>query len=374
MVVLLIIFFIIISISFLGCGGSYDSRRDDTSRHIEWNDGYDDDNWEFPSKHSTKATRHKTPDENVISDTIKQNHTQALEWYKKAADNGNTKAQSYLGEMYEYGTGVNATPSINIRKVEFSAVTPKQILKGHYTIINLVMYEKEARHVVDAIINEMEEPAQESRSGIHNVKDGSSVKVVLVSPDITIDDNEETGIWQGNHLNFSFAVFLPEEYKKSQILFTASVYVNDVIATKLKFITKCSSPSEQKIIISREDIFSAFISYASQDRNRVAAIIQGMKKARPDMDVFFDVESLRSGEDWEKALYREIERRDVLFLCWSHFARESKWVNAEWRYALQHKGAECIEPVPIESPSICPPPEELRHKHFNDKLLYVINS
>lgn len=231
--------------------------------------------------------------------------------------------------MYEYGTGVNVTPSINIRKVEFSAMAPKQILKGSYTIINLVMYEKEARHVVDAIINEMEEPAQESRSGIHNVKDGSSVKVVLVSPDITIDDNEETGIWQRNHLNFLFAVFLPEEYKKSQILFTASVYVNDVIATKLKFIAKCSSPSEQKIIISREDIFSAFISYASQDRNRVAAIIQGMKKARPDMDVFFDVESLRSGEDWEKALYREIERRDVLFLCWSHFARESKWVNAE---------------------------------------------
>lgn len=305
---------------------------------------------------------------------VKQNYAKALEWYKKAADNGNAEAQSYLGEMYFYGLGINATPSINIRKVEFSAVAPKQILKGSCTIINLVMYEKEARHVVDAIINEMEEPAQESRSGVHNVKDGSSVKVVLVSPDLTIDDNEETRIWQENHLNFSFAVFLPEEYKKSQILFTASVYVNDVIATKLKFIAKCSSPSEQKIIISREDIFSAFISYASQDRNRVAAIIQGMKKARPDMDVFFDVESLRSGEDWEKALYREIERRDVLFLCWSHFARESKWVNAEWRYALQQKGAEGIEPVPIESPNICPPPEELRHKHFNDKLLYVINS
>ncbi len=315
--------------------------------------------------------RNNCNNEDDVISRVEQNQ---FEWYKKAADNGNAEAQSYLGEMYFYGLGINATPSINIRKVEFSAVAPKQILKGSCTIINLVMYEKEARHVVDAIINEMEEPAQESRSGGHNVKDGSSVKVVLVSPDLTIDDNEETRIWQENHLNFSFAVFLPEEYKKSQILFTASVYVNDVIATKLKFIAKCSSPSEQKIIISREDIFSAFISYASQDRNRVAAIIQGMKKARPDMDVFFDVESLRSGEDWEKALYREIERRDVLFLCWSHFARESKWVNAEWRYALQQKGAEGIEPVPIESPNICPPPEELRHKHFNDKLLYVINS
>ena len=99
-----------------------------------------------------------------------------------------------------------------------------------------------------------------------------------------------------------------------------------------------------------------------------------MKKARPDMDVFFDVDSLRSGEDWEQALHQEIEKRDILFLCWSHFACDSKWVDAEWRYAFKKKGADCIEPVPIEPPDICPPPKELSHKHFNDKLLYIINA
>lgn len=65
--------------------------------------------------------------------------------------------------------------------------------------------------------------------------------------------------------------------------------------------------------------------------------------------------------------------RDILFLCWSHFARQSKWVNAEWRYAFEKKGIDSIEPVPIESPAVCPP-EELRKKHFNDKLLYIINA
>ena len=33
-----------------------------------------------------------------------------------------------------------------------------------------------------------------------------------------------------------------------------------------------------------------------------------MKKARPDMDVFFDVESLRSGDDWERTIHYEINR------------------------------------------------------------------
>jgi len=92
------------------------------------------------------------------------------------------------------------------------------------------------------------------------------------------------------------------------------------------------------------------------------------------MDVFFDIENLRSGVNWETALFREIEKRDILYLCWSHFAQKSRWVDAEWRYALKQKGKECIEPVPLEPPEVCPPPEELKEKHFNDKLLYIINS
>ena len=99
-----------------------------------------------------------------------------------------------------------------------------------------------------------------------------------------------------------------------------------------------------------------------------------MKKARPDLDIFFDVESLRSGDDWKKKIRREIDKRDILFLCWSKYARASEWVDYEWRYALKIKGVDSIEPVPIEPPESCPPPDELDGKHFNDKLLYIINS
>lgn len=267
----------------------------------------------------------------------------------------------------------NEDKTVELQKVQFSAVAPKTMVRGAYSIVNVVMYEEAYRHVVDELIESMGEAAQEAKSGVQKVSENSQVKIVLNSPDLAVEDNVETGIWQGEYLNFSFAVELPKDYEKQQILFIAAVYINDVIASKLKFVVKCSSQLEQKLKITREDVLSAFISYASQDRNRVATIIQGMKKARPDLDVFFDVENLRSGEDWEETLHGEIEKRDVLFLCWSHFARESKWVDAEWRYALEKKGQECIEPVPLESPDTCPPPEELSRKHFNDKLLYIIN-
>ena len=265
-------------------------------------------------------------------------------------------------------------PDVDIRKAEFSVIAPKRLIKGDYSIIKVVMYEKTARDVVDSMLKELEENAQENRSGMYEVKDGAKIKVVITSPDIAIEDNVENGVWQGDHLIFYFSVLLPEQYDKHQLMMMATIYINEMIATKLKFVVKCFSVLEQKIEVSREDVLTAFVSYASQDRNRVATIIQGMKKARPDLDVFFDVDSLRSGEDWEQALHKEIEKRDVLYLCWSHNARESKWVDMEWRYALEKKGLECIEPVAIESPDSCPPPTELKNKYFNDKLLYIINS
>jgi hypothetical protein len=265
-------------------------------------------------------------------------------------------------------------PLVQIDKVFFSAVAPKSIVKGEYAMIDIFMYEKDFKSVVEEAIANAEKEVKETKSGMIKAGKESNIKVVLSSPDLTIEDNTEEQVWHGEHLDFSFVVELPGDFKKKQILFVAAVYINDVIATRLKFIAKCMVSAEQKMKVIREDVLSAFVSYASQDRNRVAMIIQGMKKARPDMDIFFDVESLRSGDDWENALWHEIDKRDVLFLCWSKSARDSQWVDAEWRYALKQKGPDCIEPVPIDPPGVCPPPKELSKKHFNDKLLYIINN
>ena len=265
-------------------------------------------------------------------------------------------------------------PAVTLDKVQFSAVAPKTFVKGDYSVIEILMYEEAFRHVVQEAIDNADDPVKETKSGFLTAEREAKITVVISSPDFEIEDNTESQIWKGGYLSFSFAVEVPEQYKKRQILFVASVYINDIIATRLKFVAKCKSLIEQKIEVTREDVLSAFVSYASQDRNRVAMIIQGMKKARPDMDIFFDVDSLRSGDDWEKALWREIDKRDVLFLCWSKYARDSKWVDAEWRYAFKNKGPDSIEPVPIDPPGSCPPPDELSRKHINDKLLYIINS
>ena len=258
-------------------------------------------------------------------------------------------------------------------KVQFSAVAPKEFVKGEYTMVDIFMHEDEYKHVVEEHIGQADTAMGTTKTGYYEVAHNVNVKIVLSSPDIEIEDGVEEDIWTGRYLNFSFAVYVPENYAKRQILFNASVYVNGVITTKLKFPVKMISLREQKMQLLKENVLSAFVSYASQDRQKVAQVIQGMQKARPEMEIFFDVNSLRSGEDWEHILQREIEKRDILFLCWSKNAKESEWVSKEWHYALQNKGADSIEPIPLEPPSECPPPEELKHKHFNDAMLFIIN-
>ncbi len=214
-------------------------------------------------------------------------------------------------------------------------------------------------------------PWQEKRKGTFMVEDGASVRIILRANNLEIEEPDQTQVWCTDYLVFNFAVNIPKEYSEDEILFNASIYINNIKATNLILVAECRG--DKKLTILRKDFNSAFLSYASEDRKRVAIFKQILQISRPDLDIFFDVESLRSGEQWEPRLYREIEDRDILFLCWSLAARQSKYVEAEWHYALKQKGIDCIEPIPIDAPDKCPPPPELQALHFNDKLLYIIN-
>ena len=265
-------------------------------------------------------------------------------------------------------------PPLQIDSVRFSAVAPNKIAAGKYMKINILMYEDKFRYVVDSLLGLYKQNYKEAQSGYHFVEHNALIKVVLDSNDAEIDEKIIKQVWGGKYLNFEFVAKIPKDFSEEQILISAKIYINDVIVTKLKLILDCKAKVKHNIIIKRFDFKSAFVSYASKDRGRVASIIQGIKTVRPDMKIFFDVESIQRGQKWKEVLEYEIAHCDILFLFWSKNARESEWVDKEWRYALKIKGDECIEPVPLDSPEECPPPFELQHKHFNDKLLYIIKS
>ena len=73
---------------------------------------------------------------------------------------------------------------------------------------------------------------------------------------------------------------------------------------------------------------TAFASYASQERDTVMRIIQGLQKGAPGLEVYVDVASLRAGQNWEHELNQVIPTRDVFYLFWSRAASQSNWVEA----------------------------------------------
>lgn len=88
------------------------------------------------------------------------------------------------------GTSISADKSfVKLHKVQFSAIAPKISTKGEHTIINVIMYEESCRYIVDKLISTMDKPAQETRSGDQKVNEWAEIKIMLNSPDLSMENN-----------------------------------------------------------------------------------------------------------------------------------------------------------------------------------------
>jgi hypothetical protein len=185
-------------------------------------------------------------------------------------------------------------------------------------------------------------------------------------------DPEDDLIWDGRVANARFAVTAPAELAPGTYPGQATVHLDGLRVAKIAFVVEVGErPGPPSALPARFQRYrSAFASYASADRADVLARVQGMQKVVPDLDVFLDVVSLRSGDHWRERLAAEVCQRDVLFLFWSLAASQSQWVEWEWRTALEKRGIDHIDPIPLASPDQVPPPPELASRlHFNDWVL-----
>lgn len=257
-------------------------------------------------------------------------------------------------------------------QVFFTAVAPKEFRRDEHTDVTVVMYEDAYREILDRIRENYDDDIAIRGSGAKPIAKQTTVRVTIESPEagICFDNAEESGTWIGEYLEFHFWVLVPKDFQKKQFKLTIRVYADDVLSTTLTLFVKCNAASTQEITPERRDIRSAFVSYAREDTEEVTTLIRGMEKVRPDLNVFMDQESLRSGQNWQEVLKAEIEQRDMLFLCWSPDAKASEWVDFEWRHMYNKRGIEHIDPVPLISPQSCPPPEELAMLHFDDRWLH----
>jgi hypothetical protein len=106
-----------------------------------------------------------------------------------------------------------------------------------------------------------------------------------------------------------------------------------------------------------------FCSYSHKD----TAIVERVERAYRILGSTYlrDATTLRSGENWNQALMNMIDQADIFQLFWSTASAASKYVQQEWEYALQKRGARpaFIRPVYWQTP-MPHPPDPLADIHF----------
>lgn len=301
---------------------------------------------------------------NIIA-TIDDDEIQKNNILDYVASNYTNKNTKILKPLINRNIFSGYKKKLDVDSLRYSSILQERFNNNDYGIINILIYQEQYKDFVnDYLQNSSSKPLLPVGNNENEV-----IKVVVASPELNINDDTKEMYWNNKCLDFPFYFFIPKKSNKKVIPFTVSIYINDIIATTTTFNIKLQS--DQLVEDKRLDYKSAFISYSSKDVDKAAMIVQGIKQARPDMEIFFDKSSLRSGENWENVILTELDKKDVLFLLWSENAKTSEWVDKEWRHVHQTKGEEYIELIPLETDCAKLLPDELKHKHCNDLLTYL---
>jgi len=267
-------------------------------------------------------------------------------------------------------------PEVVSDRVHFSITAPPTLVAGSMAELAVWAYlEAQREQMLRRAAEQFGEGAFRTQTkGPVQMARGTVLMVRVKIEGISVRPREDTIIWEGEVGNASFVLQVPADALAGPRRGLATVHIDGVRILRIDFVIRVVAVPEaaasRPLDVTETRLRKAFASYASADRDAVLARIQGIQKGAPGLDIFLDVAHLHSGDHWQERLRAEILRRDVLYLFWSEAASKSPWVEWEWRCALQERGIDFIDPVPLVSPKQVPPPPELAGTlHFNDWVL-----
>lgn len=267
----------------------------------------------------------------------------------------------------------SAVPGGIVDRLHFTVTSPPMVQLGTSFVVDIWAHLERQRK---AVIQRAREAVAKGEITIQTkgpvqVARGTVLTVRLKLEGLIVEDPEDTILWDGDIGNATFPVRVPHDASEGPSRGLATFHVNGLQIARVYFVIQVgkTSSSVDRIRTKEERHRKAFASYAHADLKKVCARLQGMQKTAPELEIFLDVISLRSGQNWEQELWKAIPLSDVFYLFWSGHARRSKWVEKEWRCALKERGLDFIDPVPLVPPEKAPPPPELASKHFGDLWL-----
>lgn len=79
--------------------------------------------------------------------------------------------------------------------------------------------------------------------------------------------------------------------------------------------------------------YDLFISYSRKDFDEVSALLETIRKEVPGLSVWFDINGIESGDDFEDKIISAIDDSSYLMFALSDNSLESEWTKAEVMYA-----------------------------------------
>jgi hypothetical protein len=255
--------------------------------------------------------------------------------------------------------------------VYFSATSPRSVRRSRMFGLDVWAHLAEQRpEVLQRAREEAPAPPRIKTQGPALLERGISLTVHVQIDGLRVQEPTAPLVWNGLVANAGFLVEVGDDAVTGQHAGCARIRLGDLAIAHLAFIVEVGGDSDTHPLLCSGQMYrTAFASHASEDRDQVLLIVQGMQKEAPNLKVYYPPVDMRSGQHWEHELMQIIPTKDVFYLFWSRAASKSTWVEREWRCALEHRGLDFIDVAPLESPELAPPPPELAWLHFDDWTL-----
>jgi hypothetical protein len=244
--------------------------------------------------------------------------------------------------------------------VKLSAASPDSAAPGEQFVVRFVAYPATAEE--EQAARDLLRTASPSATVLLGKvacrwADGTEVTVRASGDHLEVKQAEKHFTWHGKCQSLDFLITLDRKARARKVFLQIDVLVAGMVIGDL-ILEIAVVRGERKKPAQTNDVDgtvvrSAFASYSSHDRAKVALIVGALEQVK--IDFFVDCLDINPSEEWKERLRSEIDRRDRFWLFWSKSAAESKWVDWEWRTALAYKGITGIQAYSIEPDVLAPP-------------------
>ncbi len=263
-------------------------------------------------------------------------------------------------------------PSVTEDRVHFSAYAPPVVEESSRFLLEVWAFLDAQRQEMERRASRDGKAEEKGGRGPHRIRRGTVLEICVHLDGFEIEKTTDSIQWEGEIANATFRVEVPAQCSLGVHHGFARIFYSGQEIAELSFEIEVGAEQQGKArIAAREErIRTVFASYCSKDESAVLQWVRGAKDV--GIDVFMDVLSLRTDADWKEKIADAIEVSDRFCLFWSKPASKSKWVEWEWRHALETRGCRFIQPVPLVSPRKVPPPPDLAScAHFEDIVRIV---